>query len=62
MKVWKTVKKILGVILALAAVAGICYAVYKYLNPEYDEEFIDDLDDEFDDDDFFEDEDAPATA
>ena len=47
--VWK---KILGVVLVLAAIAGIAYAIYRYLNPKYEDEFLDDFDD---DDDAFED-------
>ncbi len=46
--VWK---KILGVVLVLAAIAGIAYAIYRYLNPKYEDEFLDDFDD---DDDAFE--------
>ena len=45
---------ILVSILAVAAVAGIAYALYKYFTPKYYDEFDDDFDyDEFDDD-FFE--------
>ena len=40
---------------AIAAVAGIAYAVYRYLTPDYLEDFDDDFDD-FEDD-FFEDDD-----
>ena len=47
---------ILAVIGAVAAVAGIAYAVYRYLTPDYLEDFDDDFED-FDDD-FFEDENA----
>ena len=47
---------ILAVIGAVAAGAGIAYAVYRYLRPDYLEDFEDDFDDDFDDD-FFEDED-----
>ena len=42
----------LAIIGAIAAVAGIAFAVYKYLAPDY----MDDFDDDFDDD-FFDDED-----
>ncbi len=49
----------LAIIGAIAAVAGIAFAVYKYLTPDYmddfDEDFDEDFDDDFDDD-FFEDE------
>ncbi len=44
----------LAVIGAIAAVAGIAYAVYKYFTPDYLEDFDDDPDFD-DDDDFFED-------
>ena len=50
----------LAIIGAIAAVAGIAFAVYKYLAPDYmddfDEDFDEDFDDDFDDD-FFDDED-----
>ena len=44
---------VLAIIGAVAAVAGIAYAVYRFFTPDY----LDDFDDDFDDD-FFEDEDA----
>ena len=47
-----TVLWVFAVIGAVAAVAGIAYAVYRYFTPDY----LDDFDDDFDDD-FFEDED-----
>ena len=53
----------LAIICAIAAVAAIAYAVYRYLNPRYlddfDEEFEDDFEDEEteeEEDDFFVDE------
>ena len=50
----------LAILGAIAAVAGIAFAVYKYLAPDYmddfDEDFDEDFDDDFDDD-FFDDED-----
>ena len=46
---------VFAVIGVLVAVAGIAYAVYRYLTPDYLEDFEDDFDDDFDDD-FFEDE------
>ncbi|MCH5260214.1 MAG: DUF4366 domain-containing protein [Lachnospiraceae bacterium] len=46
---------VLAIIGAIAAVAAIAYAVYRYLTPDYLEDFEDDFDDDFDDD-FFEDE------
>ena len=51
-----TVLWILAIIGAVTAVAGIAYAVYRYLTPDYLEDFDDDFDDDFNDD-FFEDED-----
>ena len=51
-----TILWVFAVIGAIAAVAGIAYAVYRYLKPDYLEDFDDDYDDDFDDD-FFEDED-----
>lgn len=52
---------VLAVVGAVAAVAAIAYAVYRYLNPDYLEDFEDEFDDEFEDeekdeDDFFVDE------
>lgn len=45
----------LAIIGAVAAVAGIAYAVYRFFTPDYLEDFEDDFDDDFDD--YFEDED-----
>ena len=48
-----TCKKIviaLAIIGAIAAVAGIAYGVYKYLTPDYLEDFDEDFDEEFDED------------
>lgn len=48
---------ILAIIGAVAAVAAIAYAVYRYMTPDYFEDFDDEYEDEFEDDeDFFEDE------
>lgn len=48
---------ILAIIGAVAVVAGIAYAVYRYFNPDYLEDFDDEFEDEFEDeDDVFEDE------
>lgn len=51
---------VFAVIGAVAAVAAISYAVYRYLNPDYLEDFDEEFEDDFedDDDDFFEDEGA----
>lgn len=46
---------VLAVLGAVAAVAGIAYAVYCFLTPDYLEDFEDDFDDDFDD--YFSDED-----
>ena len=46
----------LAIIGAVAAVAGIAFAVYKYLTPDYMDDFDDDFDDDLEDD-FFDDED-----
>lgn len=47
-----------GVAVAVAAIAGIAFAIYKFLTPNY-EDFEDDFDDDFfedeDEDDIFED-------
>ena len=40
---------VFAIIGAVAAVAGIAYAVYRYLKPDYLEDFEDDFDDDFDD-------------
>lgn len=50
---------VFAIIGAVAAVAAICYAVYRYFTPDYMEDFEDDFEDDFeedDDDDFFVDE------
>ena len=52
---------VLAIIGAVAAVAGIAYAVYRFFTPDYLDDFEDDFDDDFDDD-FFEDEDAEKMA
>ncbi len=40
---------VLAIIGAVAAVAAIAYAVYRYMNPDYLEDFDDDFDDYEDD-------------
>lgn len=50
---------VFAIIGAVAAVAAIAYAVYRYFTPDYLEDFEDDFDDDFDDD-FFEDDDDTA--
>lgn len=44
----------LAIIGAVAAVAAIAYAVYRFFTPDYLEDFDEDFDDDFDDD-FFND-------
>ena len=44
----------LAIIGAVAAVAGIAYAVYRFFAPDYLEDFEEDFDDDFDD--YFEEE------
>lgn len=48
---------VLAIIGAVAAIAGIAYAVYRYFAPDYLEDFEDDFDDDDFDDDFFDDDD-----
>ena len=50
-----TVLWILAIVGAVAVVAGIAYAVYRFFTPDYLEDFEEDFDDDFDD--YFEDED-----
>ena len=50
-----TVLWVLAIIGAVAAVAGIAFAVYHFFAPDYLEDFEDDFEDDFDD--YFEDED-----
>ena len=49
-----TVLWVLAIIGAVAAVAGIAVAVYRFFAPDYLEDFEEDFDDDFDD--YFEDE------
>ena len=48
---------VLAIVGAVAAVAGIAYAVYCFLTPDY----LEDFDEDFDDDYFSEDEEAEKT-
>ena len=48
-----TVLWALAIIGAVAAVAGIAFAVYRFFTPDYLEDFEEDFDDDFDD--YFED-------
>ena len=51
-----TVVWVLAVIGAIAAIAGIAYAVVKYFTPTYLDDDFDDFDDDFDDDFYSDDE------
>ena len=44
-----TVLWVLAIVGAIAAVAGIAYAVYRFFTPDYLEDFEEDFDDGFDD-------------
>ncbi len=58
-----TVICVLAIIGAVAAVAAIAYAVYRYMNPDYLEDFDDDFDDYEDDSEPVAEEDqSPATS
>ena len=46
-----TVLWILAIVGAVAVVAGIAYAVYRFFTPDYLEDFEDDFDDYFEDED-----------
>ena len=41
----------MAIVGAVVVIAGIAYAVYRYLTPDYLEDFDDDFDDDFEDDD-----------
>ena len=51
-----TVLWVLAIIGAVAAIAGIAFAVYRFFAPDYLEDFEEDFEDDFDDD-FFNEED-----
>lgn len=46
-KAKNTLLWVLAVVGAVAAIAGIAYAVYKFFTPDYLEDFEDDFDDDF---------------
>ena len=56
-----TVLWVFAIIGAVAAIAGIAYAAYRYFKPDYLEDFEDDFEDEFEDD-FFDDDDEEFTG
>ena len=47
-----------AIIGAVVVIAGIAYAVYRYLTPDYLEDFDDDFDDDFEDEDLDEEKDS----
>ncbi len=49
-----TIGKIIGFVIAVAAICAAAYALYRYFVPELDDEFEEDIDDVFgpDDSDF----------
>ncbi len=55
-KAKNTLLRVLAIVGAVAAIAGIAYAVYKFFTPDYLEDFEEDFEDDFDDD-FFSDDD-----
>ena len=55
-KAKNTLLWVLASVGAVAAIAGIAYAVYKFFTPDYLEDFEEDFEDDFDDD-FFSDDD-----
>ena len=48
----------LAIVGAVVVIAGIAYAVYRYLTPDYLEDFDDDFDDDFEDEDLDEEKDS----
>lgn len=48
-RIKKTILCVLALLGAVAAIAGIAYAVYRYLTPNYLKDFEEDFEDEFDD-------------
>ncbi len=55
-KAKNTLLWVLAIVGAVAAIAGIAFAVYKFFTPDYLEDFEEDFEDDFDDD-FFSDDD-----
>lgn len=49
-KAKNTLLWVLAIVGAVAAIAGIAYAVYKFFTPDYLEDFEEDFEDDFDDD------------
>ncbi len=55
-KAKNTLLWVLAIVGAVAAIAGIAYAVYKFFTPDYLEDFEEDFEEDFDEDFFSEDE------
>lgn len=47
-----------AILLVIATVAAVAYAIYRYFTPDYLEDFEDEFEDDFDDEFFDDDEDA----
>lgn len=60
-KAKNTLLWVLAIVGAVAAIAGIAFAVYKFFTPDYLEDFEEDFEDDFDDD-FFSDDDEIQEA
>lgn len=52
----KTLYTVVAIVAGVAVIAGIAFALYKFFNPEYLEDFEEDFEDDFDDE-YFEEED-----
>ena len=57
-KMKKTILTILAIVGAVAAIGAIAYAVYRFVVPNYLEDFEEDFEDDFEDDYFEEEESA----
>lgn len=55
-KIKKTILWTLAIVGAVVAIAGIAYAVYRFVTPDYLEDFDEEFEDDFEDD-YFEEED-----
>lgn len=55
-KIKKTILWILAIVGAVVAIAGIAYAVYRFVAPDYLEDFDEEFEDDFEDDYFDEEE------
>ncbi|MBR4026920.1 MAG: hypothetical protein IKJ01_05110 [Lachnospiraceae bacterium] len=53
-----TAGKILAVVGGIVLIGAAIYGIYRFFAPDYLDDFEDELEDDFDDEDFFEDEDV----